>query len=105
LIKAVNSFFLSPLLILAASLPLLLAGCVVPGSPYGYAPPPVVAPPVVLSPIFYPGYGYGYWYGGRFCGYRRGYNFHNGSYYRGNYWNGSHYHAPYNGNWRGYRSY
>ena len=100
-----TSFFRSPLLILAASLPLLLAGCVDAGYPYGgpvYGAPPAA---FVIAPTHYPGYGYGYWYGGRFCGYRRGYYFHNGYYYRSNSWNGGHYHASYHGNWHGYRTY
>ena len=73
----------SPFLLFAALLPLLLAGCVNPGYPYAAAP--YSAPPAfVIAPTLYPGHGYGYWYGGRFCAYRNGYYFHNGYYYHGN---------------------
>ena len=90
-------FPLSPLTAVITLVPLLLAGCVVPGVPYdGTVPYGVVAPvgppapiyynaapSVVIAPTNYPGYGYGYWYANRFCGYRNGYYFRNGSYYRG----------------------
>jgi len=79
-----------PLLLLATLLPLLFIGCVYPGYPYGTVPYGA-PPPIVITPNLYPGYGYGYWYGGRFCSYRRGYYFHNGCYYRGNYYG---YHHP-----------
>ena len=117
--------YLHPLLVIPALIiPLFLEGCVVPGAPY-YGPvpcnvalPPSGPPPpyygpayggpsVVIAPAFYPNYGYGYWYGNRFCGYRNGYYFRNGCYYRGGprYYNNGHWCGPNNnGNWnRNYR--
>jgi hypothetical protein len=82
---------------------LMISGCVAPGYPYngavvtaGGPPPPVAAPyyyttaaPVVVAPTVYPGFGYGYWYGGGFWPYRNSCGFYNGCYYRGNYgWHG-----------------
>ena len=90
----------SPIAVIGASF--LLSGCVVLPTPYGVAisplppapPPQVVAapvviglPPVVVSPLYIQGWGYGYWHGGRFWPYRKGYHFYNGQYYgryRGN---------------------
>lgn len=105
------SFFKHSFLILLAALILtLLSGCVVPGYPYAGPPscvpqpliPPAAyysTPPVVIAPIFYQGYGYGYWYRGNFCPYHRGYYFHNGCYHRGNYDYNHHGNWNYNG-WR-----
>ena len=107
-------------LVFTLLLPLFLAGCVVPGAPYnntvpngvvvnpGVPPPPAPyygpaygMPPVVIAPTFYPNYGYGYWYGNRFCGYRNGYYFRNGCYYQGGprYYNNGRWCGPNNGNW------
>jgi hypothetical protein len=61
--------------------------------PYLYAPAPVL-----MAPVAYPGFGYGYWYGNRFWGYRQGCAFYGGRYYGGyapNYW------RPGCGGWRG----
>jgi hypothetical protein len=79
---------------------LMISGCAVPGYPYSsvpqgdYPPPPgydqqegyVVAaapPPIVITPVYYPVFGYGYWYRGGYWPYRNGCNFYNGRYYQG----------------------
>ena len=82
------------LFLMVAVLMLTLSGCIIPGPPPYYA---YGTPSVYVSPVFYPGRGYGYWYGGNFWGYRHGYSFYNGHYYNGNRWHG----GGYGGN-RGY---
>ena len=100
---------------LPAILGLLLAGCVVPGTPYngtiptgavaqgsaiqGSVPPPPIIQPVlaypygppqiIVAPSYYNGCGTGYWYGNRFWPYRRNCGFWNGRYYNGYRWNGN----------------
>ena len=82
---------------------LLLAGCVLPGSPYygaippncnptelGYAYPnssvlPYAYAPqeIIVMPSYYPGWGNGYWYANSFWPYRNNCGFWNGNYYGG----------------------
>jgi hypothetical protein len=77
---------------LLALLCVLLPGCMAPGPVYpaydttpGYAMPPVIyaEPPEVISPAFFPGWGYGYWHNNAFFAYRSGCNFYGGRYYGG----------------------
>jgi hypothetical protein len=100
--------FRSSLSLIAAFSSLFLGGCIAPAYPYngsvpygavapgGIPPQPVAVPapyvasppPVMIAPVFYPGWGTGYWYRGGYWPSRYGYGFYNGRYYRGNYWHG-----------------
>ena len=87
---------------------LLFSGCVISPTPYGgialtplpppapvyasapvpVAPPTIGIPPVVITPYYVNGWGYGYWHRNHFYAYRSGCYFYNGRYYSGHhgYW-------------------
>ena len=68
-------------LLAASAVMLTLTSCIVPGAPPNYA---YGNPYVFIPPLYVPSHGYGYWYGGNYWGYRKGYSFYNGHYYRAN---------------------